>query len=210
MKKNIKHIIREQLNDKMRQKFMVVMSKMVLNKTFNDDDDSYYELTNAFHKTKKLININFSSWSEELNFMDYVMGCFIQTGHSNIKDPSFVTQPKKQVYEFNGGFLFSEGGYKEIKGELEGYSMTSVKTHIEEDGMGFEFVVDENISHSEYFDYDVEYNLKGSVVSESKENGLTKKDEKINHYIEYYKNLSPDGFNVKRGENNEIIIELPK
>lgn len=35
----------------------------------------------------------------------------------------------------------------------------------------------------------------------------SKKDERIDFYLEYFKNLTPDGFNIKK-EADKIVIEL--
>lgn len=208
MGQKLKKIIREQLEKKQKNIILRVMARFLNGKTFKDNEDDYTLLLNTFNKTIKILNLNLH-WKYEQPLREYLVSCFIQSGHSNIKDPSFVLTPKKNTFKFDGFFSYSESGTKEINGTMESYTKTDLKMMIEEEGYLYDYVVDGNVHDSQAFDIEINYEIVNSL-NESKENGLTKKDEKLNHYIEYYKNLSPDGFSVIRGENNEIIIKLPK
>ncbi len=206
---DLKKRITEEITEVKYNQFMVFVSRVLSTKyeKFSDDPD---KIKNEIRKYSRQFGFQ---WQEE-NLVNKAIASFQLSPTFNINDENFIKEPKHKTFNVETAVQWSGYGTDYYEGTLEGYTVEDVEKRIIEESEWHELeLIERDLRDYESNEVEVElieekkdlgpnsYKLKESKNSESK--------DEFSMYEEFYKNLSPDSFNVKR-KGDEIIIKLKK
>lgn len=198
--------ITEEITDVKYNQFLVFVSRVLLSKYKNFSDDP----ENIVPSIKKYARQFGFQWQEE-ELVNKAIASFRLSPTLNVNDESFIKEPKLKRFVVEAEVMWNGYGTDYYEGTLEGYSEDEVDTRIHENSEWNELELIER----DLRDYEASEVTINDIVEKEipplklKESKNSKTSDEFSMYEDYYKNLSPDSFSIKR-KGDEIIIKLKK
>ena len=105
--------------------------------------------------------------------------------------------------------MWSGYGTDYYEGTIEAYTEDDVEKRITEDSEWNELeLIERDIRNYEASEVEIQ-NMNEKEITPLRESKNSKTTDEFSMYEDYYKNLSPDSFSIKR-KGDEIIIKLKK
>lgn len=209
---SLRRKILSEINDLQYDKVIPYLSKVFSSmgiSKYDGDNSKHFEVIT---KTLKMFGINTNSvgFDRYHEIRDKIEASFLQSPTVNHTDSTFIKDPKLFTFEVELNAGYNESGTYLYRGEVEGYSSNSVEDRLLGEGTYHDELelVKEKVWDSEIVDTDITIKKIESSLNESeKEDTIMDEDERVDYYKEYYENLSPSNFKVKK-EGDQIIITI--
>lgn len=196
--------ITEEITEVKYNQFMVFVSK-VLSSKYQNFSDSPDKIKNDIRKYARQFGFQ---WQEE-HLIEKAIASFQLSPTFNINDENFIKEPKLKKYHISTSVQWSGYGTDYYEGTIDGYSEDDVEKRIVEDSDWHELeLIERDLRDYESNEVSIDdiYEKENTNLKESKNSKTT---DEFSMYEDYYKNLSPDSFGIKR-KGDEIIIKLKK
>tara|TARA_R110000803_G_scaffold48837_4_gene101499 strand:- start:2596 stop:3204 length:609 start_codon:yes stop_codon:yes gene_type:complete len=177
----------------------------ILTKRYEKFSDDPEGIESSIKKYSKQFGF---TWTDD-ELLSKAYASFMLSPTLNFKDSDFVLNPKRRDYDVVVDVTWNGYGTDNYSGTLSGYSEEDIKRLINEESAYNELELDDR-TFRDYETNDVVIeeislqNTPNDQLTESK-----KSNDEFSMYEDYYKNLSPDSFSIKR-KGDEIIIKLKK
>lgn len=201
---NLRKRITEEITEVKYDQFLVFVSRVLSSKYKNFSDDPE-KIVSSIRKYARQFGFQ---WQEE-ELVNKAIASFQLSPTLNVNDENFIKEPKLKRFEVEAEVMWNGYGTDYYEGTLEGYSKEDIEKRILEDSEWNELeLIERDIRSYEASDVEIQ-NMEEKEVTPLKESKNSKTTDEFSMYEDYYKNLSPDSFSIKR-KGDEIIIKLKK
>ena len=201
---NLRKRITEEITEVKYDQFLVFVSRVLSSKYQNFSDD-HEKIVSSIRKYARQFGFQ---WQEE-ELVNKAIASFQLSPTLNVNDENFIKEPKLKRFEVEAEVMWNGYGTDYYEGTLEGYSKEDIEKRILEDSEWNELeLIERDVRSYEASDVEIQ-NMEEKEVTPLKESKNSKTTYEFSMYEDYYKNLSPDSFSIKR-KGDEIIIKLKK
>jgi len=201
---NLRKRITEEITEVKYDQFLVFVSRVLSSKYQNFSDDPE-KIVSSIRKYARQFGFQ---WQEE-ELVNKAIASFQLSPTLNVNDENLIKEPKLKRFEVEAEVMWNGYGTDYYEGTLEGYSKEDIEKRILEDSEWNELeLIERDVRSYEASDVEIQ-NMEEKEVTPLKESKNSKTTDEFSMYEDYYKNLSPDSFSIKR-KGDEIIIKLKK
>lgn len=201
---NLRKRITEEITEVKYDQFLVFVSRVLSSKYQNFSDDPE-KIVSSIRKYARQFGFQ---WQEE-GLVNKAIASFQLSPTLNVNDENFIKEPKLKRFEVGAEVMWSGYGTDYYEGTLEGYSKEDIEKRILEDSEWNELeLIERDVRSYDVSEVEIQ-EMSEKVITPLKESKNSKTTDEFSMYEDYYKNLSPDSFSIKR-KGDEIIIKLKK
>lgn len=201
---NLRKRITEEITEVKYDQFLVFVSRVLSSKyqKFSDDPE---KIVSSIRKYARQFGFQ---WQEE-DLVNKAVASFQLSPTLNVNDENFIKKPKLKRFEVETEVMWSGYGTDYYEGTIEAYTEDDVEKRITEDSEWNELeLIERDIRNYEASEVEIQ-NMNEKEITPLRESKNSKTTDEFSMYEDYYKNLSPDSFSIKR-KGDEIIIKLKK
>ena len=196
--------ITEEITEVKYNQFLVFVSRVLSSKYQNFSDDPE-KIVSSIKKYSRQFGFQ---WQEE-ELLNKAIASFQLSPTLNVNDENFIKEPKLKQFEVEAEVMWNGYGTDYYEGIIEAYTEDDVEKRITEDSEWNELeLIERDIRNYEASEVEIQ-NMSEKEITPLKESKNSKTTDEFSMYEDYYKNLSPDSFSIKR-KGDEIIIKLKK
>ena len=196
--------ITEEITEVKYDQFLVFVSRVLSSKyqKFSDDPE---KIVSSIRKYARQFGFQ---WQEE-DLVNKAVASFQLSPTLNVNDENFIKKPKLKQFEVETEVMWGGYGTDYYEGTIEAYTEDDVEKRITEDSEWNELeLIERDIRNYEASEVEIQ-NINEKKITPLRESKNSKTTDEFSMYEDYYKNLSPDSFSIKR-KGDEIIIKLKK